>query len=363
MLPYFIANIIAISFMYIGYSFKLNNLALKFCLVLSAIPIAVLCAFKNIKVGTDTASYVYYFKKIITFSDFSNIVSTQGESGYWFLNFLGHFITDNYFIIFSFTAIIVTTCYFYSLKTFNLKTLSLISLLLIGPYYFQLNGNRQAIAIAIFAVSVIFIIKKQPIRFIASILIGFLFHKSMIICLPLYYVFKGEIRTTKIAIILLGFLILLIFFQSFINIASEVDARYSSYGDQQKTRGGVVVSLFNILLLVWFVFCRKINAHILATKIYDTFLVIYLLGALISLLSVVLGVDPSGFLRMSLYFIQMNIFLLPMTINSFRDNNTRYIISISAVFLMVCYFYLTTSTFSNLTPYTFNPIIERLNES
>jgi hypothetical protein len=151
-----------------------------------------------------------------------------------------------------------------------------------------------------------------------------------------------------------------VFFQLFINIASSVDSRYSSYGTQLDTRGGVVVSLFNVLLLIWFVGCRKVNKHILATKTYDTLLVLYFLGALISILSVVLGVDPSGFLRMSWYFIQMNVFLLPMTIMSFRDNNTRYIITFSAVIFMTLYFYLTTSAFSNLSPYRFNPIIEVL---
>lgn len=357
MIPYFVANILAVFFIYIAYRFKFNETALKVTLIFSALPLIILTGLKHQKVGTDTGTYIWYFNRTKTFSDFSQRVADQGESGYWLLNFLGHKLTDNYFILFTFSAIIIAACYFYSIKVFNLKTLSLASLLLIGPYYFQLNGNRQAIAIAIFAVSVIFIIKRQPIRYIFSIFIGFLFHKSMIICLPIYFIFKGEIKASKVAIILLGFILLLVFFQSFINIASDVDSRYSTYGAQLETRGGVVVSSFNVLLLIWFVFCRKINARILATKTYDTLLVLYLLGALISILSVALGIDPSGFLRMSLYFIQMNIFLLPMTILSFRDNNTRYVITLAAVLLMTMYFYLTTSTFSNLTPYRFNPII------
>jgi hypothetical protein len=362
-LPYFIANLLAIYFIFIGYRYKFNDTALKATFVLAAIPLIIIAGFKHGKVGTDSGTYIWYFNHTKTLTDLSQRIVEQGESGYWFLNFLGHEFTDNYFILFTLSAIIITSCYFYSLKTFNLKTLSLFTLLFIGPYYFQLNGNRQAIAIAIFSVSVIFIIKKQPIRFITSIRVGFLFHKSMVICLPLYLIFKGEIKARKVAIIICSFVFLLVFFQSFINIASSVDPRYSSYGDQQDARGGVVVSSFNVLILIWFVLCRKINPHILATKTYDTLLVIYLLGALISILSVVLGINPSGFLRMSWYFIQMNIFLLPMTILSFRNSSTRYVIILFAVLLMTLYFYLTTSTFSNLTPYRFNPIVEIHNES
>jgi hypothetical protein len=362
-LPYFVANLLAIFFIFIGYRFKFNDTALKATLMLSALPLIIITGFKHRKVGTDTGTYIWYFDRTKTVNELSQRIAEQGESGYWLLNFLGHKFTDNYFILFTFSAIIITACYMYSIKVFNLKTLSLVALLFIGPYYFQLNGNRQAIAIAIFAVSVIFIIKKQPIRFIVSIFIGFLFHKSMIICLPIYLIFKGEMKARKVAVILFFFIVLLIFFQSFIDIASGVDSRYSSYGAQLETRGGVVVSSFNVLLLIWFVFCRKVNSHILATKTYDTLLVLYLLGALISILSVVLGINPSGFLRMSIYFIQMNIFLLPMTILSFRDDSTRYIITFFTVLLMTVYFYLTTNAFSNLTPYRFNPVIEISNES
>ena len=363
MLPYFIAIIMAVSVIFIAYRFNFNEMALKIAFLIASLPLIVIAGFKYKRVGTDTHTYIEYFNYITSFSDVQSIVKEAGEIGYWSLMFLGHFFTDNYFIIFTFTAIIVASCYSYSLKKFNLKTLSLISLLLIGPYFFQLNGNRQAITIAIFSISIIFLIKKQPLKYFTSILIGFLFHKSIIICLPIYFIFRGEIKARKIAIILFFFIIFLVFFQSFINIASGVDARYSSYGKRQDSAGGIVMSSFNLLLLAWFVFCRRLHPHILGTKTYDTLLVLYLLGSLISILSVVLGIDPSGFLRMSLYFIQVNIFLLPMTILSFRDETTRHIITFAAVMLMLLYFYMTTSAFSDLAPYRFNPIIEMYNEN
>jgi hypothetical protein len=363
MLPYFIANLLSLSFIYIGYRFKFNRVALISSFILSAIPLIVISGFKYIKVGTDTGSYVYYFDKTKSLSGTLSIIDNQGEAGFWFLNYLGHSITHDYYIIFLLSSLIITACYFYFIKTFNFKTLSLFTLLFIGPYYFQLNGTRQAIAIAIFAISVIFLIKKQPLRYISSIFIGFLFHKSIIICLPLYYIFKGEIKPRKIAIIILSFLIVVVFFQSFINFASSVDDRYSTYGDQQDSHGGLVVSTFNISLFCWFFLCRVINVKALGNRTFDILLALYFLGTLVSLLSIILKIDPSGFLRMSIYFIQMNIVLLPMTILSFRDDSTRYIITFITVILMTLYFYLTTATFSNLTPYRFNPIVEIHNES
>ena len=363
MLPYFIANLLSISILYAGYKFQFNRVALSTVFILAALPLLIISGLKASSVGTDTGTYIYFFNKLNSFEEILIFSEKQGEIGFWFLNYLGHLFTQDYFIIFLLSALIITYCYLYSIKFFNLKALSLFTLLFIGPYYFQLNGTRQAIAIAIFSVSVIFIIKKQPLRYIASIFIGFMFHKSIIVCLPLYFIFKGEIKPRKIALIIFSFLIVIIFFQSFINLASSVDDRYSSYGDQQDSHGGLIVSTFNIVLLCWFLLCRVVNAKVLGTRTFDILLALYFLGSLVSLLSIILKIDPSGFLRMSVYFIQMNMFLLPMTILSFRDDSTRYIIIFLTVILMTFYFYLTTKTFSHLTPYKFNPIVEIHNES
>jgi len=360
LLPYFFANFLSISILFIGYRFKFNKIALLSLFFLAAIPLIFITAFKASTVGTDTVSYIYFFNRLANFQALLAFIEKQGEVGFWLLNYIGHAFSDNHYIIFLYSSLIVTTCYLYSIKTFNLKTLSLFTLLFIGPYYFQLNGTRQAIAIAVFAVSVVFIIKKQPIRYIISIFIGFLFHKSIIICLPLYLIFRKDIKPKKVAAIIVLFIVVLVFFQTFINFAASIDTRYSSYGDRTESHGGVMVSMFNILLFAWFMICRNINRVILGTRTFDTLLTLYLMGVLISLLSIVLKVDPSGFLRMSLYFIQMNIFLLPMTIISFKDDSTRYIINSLAVLLMMVYFYLTTSAFSHLTPYKFNPIIDTM---
>lgn len=353
MLPYLIAIILSVSVYFVSYRFKFGAVAIRVTHLVAAIPLMVITGYKYIKVGTDTGSYVFYFNKVQVFSDAVALGKSHGEWGYWFLTYFGRLITDSYFIIFLLCTLIITPCYLYSLQRFNLRTLSFISLLLIGPYFFQLNGMRQAIAISIFSISVIFIIEKKPIQFLISIFIGFLFHKSMIICLPLYYLFKDEITPKKVGLIIFVFVALILSFEKFISIAASVDERYSSYGDKKDTVGGAVVISVNIILFGWFVLCRFWHKSMLATRPFDVLLTLYLLGVMVSLLSMILQIDPSGFLRISIYFIQLNMFLIPMSIFSFRDSGTRYLIIVGAVAVMFMYFYLTTSTFSNLVPYRF----------
>ena len=353
MLPYLVTILLSVGIFYVGFRYKFDEAALKISYMLAAVPLIVLTGFKYIKVGTDTGSYVFYFNKIHTFADVLSLASSHGEFGFWFLNYIGRLITDDYYIVFLLSSLIITPCYFYALKRFNLQTASLICLLLIGPYFFQLNGTRQAIAIAIFSISVLFILEQKPLAFFISIFIGFCFHKSMVICLPLYFIFKGEIKPRKVAVILVVFVLLLLSFQKFVSIAASVDSRYSTYGDQKDTYGGAVVSLVNLLWLGWFVLCRFWHKSLLATRAFHVLLTLYLLGVLVGMLSLILKIDPSGFLRMSIYFIQLNVFLIPMTILSFRDPSTRYLVMVGLIAFMFMYFYLTTSAFSNLVPYRF----------
>ncbi|MAG75806.1 MAG: hypothetical protein CL811_03505 [Colwelliaceae bacterium] len=357
MLPYFFANFLALALFYAGYKQKLSDNARYLFLLLCAIPLIVIAGFKFRKIGTDSGTYVYFFDNIVTFKDAFKMAQEHGEVGYWSLSAIGHLWTDNYYALFTLTACIVTACYLYVIKQFNLKTLSFFTLLFIGPFYFQLNGNRQAISIAIFAISTLFIIKEQPIKYLVSIAIGFLFHKSMILCLPLYFMFRGNIKPRKIALILFAFVVFIVFFQTFISIASGIDSRYSGYGTKRSESGGVLVSMFNIVLFAWFFMVRMTNTRALANRRFDVLLALNFLGVLVSIISIILRIDPSGFLRLSVYFTQLNMFLLPMTIMSFRDTQTRLILIFAGCALMMAYFFMTMSTFSNLTPYRFNPIL------
>jgi len=357
MLTYLVAIFVATLFVFVSEQFNFNRYAKTVTYWLAFIPLIIITAFKYRKVGTDTGTYIFYFEKLTTFESVIDMHTLHGEGAFWFLNFLGHTFTDNYFIIFLFSSLIVSTCYLIVVKHFKLGTLSFLTLLLIGPYFFQLNGNRQAITIALFAVAVIFILEKKPWHYLLVIFVGFFFHKSMIICLPIYYIFRNEIKPGKLVFIIVSFLVLLVFFDSFVNAASGVDSRYSTYAERQNNYGGAIVSLFNLALFGWFLLVRHANPKALPLRTFDTMLAIYFLGILICLLSLILKINPSGFLRMSIYFIQMNMFLLPMTIYSFRIISTRTILIISMVPLMLLYFYMTTSAFSNLVPYRFNPVL------
>ena len=323
---------------------------------ISASFLIFLSTFRSVGVGTDSHNYVSIFNNI---QDFDNVIFytlAQGEFGFWYLNYIGNFFSDDYFIIFFLISIIIVYSYYSTIfKLSPYKVSSLLVLLLMGPYLFHFNGARQGIAIAIFFVSIQFLIDKSFVRYTICILVGFLFHKSIIICIPLYFLFVKKLDFKQFALFSFLFIICFLMFNEVVSLVSEVDSRYSGYSQKQNSSGGVVTNAFNIILFFWFYVCKKINS--IDSKLYDLGFTLFFFGTLINIISLLLQVNPSGFLRFSLYFSQVSVFILPISIYSFKNNKIKFLILLYGATFMTLYFYFTTSTFSNLVPYYFNPLI------
>lgn len=93
-------------------------------------------------------------------------------------------------IYFFFIYAFFTWFFFFISFKYNVEIISftLLFLILNGFYFWTFNGVRQAVAITIFAFSINFIISKDFFKYLITILIGLLFHYSIIILIPLYFI-------------------------------------------------------------------------------------------------------------------------------------------------------------------------------
>jgi len=87
---------------------------------------------------------------------------------------------------------------------------------------------------------------------------------------------------------------------------------------------------------------------------YARLLNIYLLGLVPALASTLSSVDPSGLLRLHLYFSPMAILLWPMVFQQFGITATRVLLALGFLAITLSFFVMTTSTFSHLVPYRLN---------
>ena len=353
-------SFILLSFCCLTISFKAkkshNLLVFYTFLYLSALFLILLSGLRSYSVGHDSGTYVQIFQSNIELNNVIERWNSANEAGFALLNYLAHYFSDNYIAIFIFNAFIVTCCYFYGVfKVSATPFLSIIILVLIGPFLFHLNGARQGIALSIFFISFIYIRDKNFTKYFISVMIGALFHKTILLTLPLYFLFTRKLNFKSYFIITLCFIFVLVIFDDLIAMATQVDDRYKTYGDEVKSAGGVLTSIFYLFLFCWFVICKKVNT--IKNKIYDLALAIFFVGVLISLISFIMKLNPSGILRMSIYFTQFSALLIPISIFSFKNKNIKALLIFFFIVLMSLYFYLTTTNFSHLVPYRFNPIL------
>lgn len=353
MLPYITAYILTIVFFKFYFSINRSEDRLDFFhLFLTIVPLLVLGTFRDSSIGTDTAAYLRGFYANNDALVASQNISLFSEPGFLLVTSLISQLFEKHIYYFFTLTFSILFLYLKSiLKIAKYPTFSLICFLLLGVFTFHFNGARQGITLAIFAFSLIFILEKRQCAFYLSILFGFLFHKSILICIPFYYIFNVGFTKYTVSLITIGFTLFGVFISNVVELASGFDERYSSYGLNQYEGGGVGTVVFNIAVFAWLILAKVLNN--IRNKIYDVCLVAMLCSCSLGAVSILLNLNPSGILRLTQYFSQFLIFSLPISIMAFRNEYVRIALALFSIIFMSIYCYLITISFSKLHPYTF----------
>ncbi|GAD90076.1 hypothetical protein VHA01S_032_00260 [Vibrio halioticoli NBRC 102217] len=356
MFPYYFTFVFCVFCFYLGH-LKVNSneyiVGNKYFILLSIASVILLSTLRSIYVGTDTGIYYRIFQRSDNWQVFFDNISLFSEPGFRFVEFVIKINFNNHVFMLLFVASFVLICTFFVIDKISIfPVLSLICFLLLGFYTFHFNAARQAVAVSLFLLSIPFVLNKQPIKFLAIILLGFLFHKSILLCVPMYYIFGRKLSISNLVIISLFFLIAAFSLDSIVSNISEFDGRYSSYSNSNYESNGSVSVAFNFLVLIWLFIAKRINS--IQDKLFDMSIVAMFIACSIGLMSVILSLNPSGILRASVYFTQFMIFALPISIMSFKEGVLLNVVIFLAISFMMIYFYLTTKAFSNLYPYTTN---------
>ena len=312
------------------------------------VPVFILILFFSIRdftVGTDTITYTKFFRDglIPQYYDFNPEV----EVGYQFIEYLILNFTHNYFWLFLLCSVIVIPSYFYIIKKYSTNyILSIFIFITFGIYNFFFNGLRQGIAMAICFLALPFLLDKKIFKYFIFIFIASLFHISAWVMLFFYFLvhFRTKLEYKMIWVAGLSSIISGVV----INYLANSNKRYESYGQVDEASGGYLTLSFYIVLGMFvYVFGKKERIINYNFRVYEQ---IFLCGLLLVIPVAFLGTDPSGPQRLLNYFLPMLTLLLPILLD-------RYKLAIF-IFLAMIYFYLVTSKFGEIIPYTINPIFE-----
>lgn len=356
---YFLVLIVVVLFAFLSRKSKSKFLSVLL-LGIAFVVMVLVAGLRDHHVGTDSMAYTYFFSRIRTFSIAMSYGYELEEYGFWILMWLVHYVSDQYMFLFLAIAIIVIGCYHIAiLKYSEFIEISYFVFLTMGFYLFFFNGARQGIACAFYALAVGKMLERSFFKYLIYVMIAFLFHKTALMMIPIYFIVnRPNSMMNNIVTISIGF-IAIITMDAIVSVASGIDARYSQYGTAGGGGGYFSVGL-SIVLTAFFL---RFKEYVQVDRYqYDRFLNMMLVASMIGAVSVLLRLNPSGILRYAAYFDLSTIFLWPIVFKNLGDFDrlARFVIGYSFAIFYIVFFVATTMTFSNFTPYIFNPILSKI---
>jgi hypothetical protein len=205
--------------------------------------------------------------------------------------------------------------------------------MMLGIYFQTFNTVRYYLALSIAFYSMRYVLEKDYIKFVFVIILAALFHKSVLIVIPIYLIATLEWKKWQI---ITGFIIsglCYIFKTQLLNLALIL---YPSYKDTIFLEGGTsitsVARIFAILLLYgWFVLYYSKDKLDKEIRFYGQLnMIAFVTGTFFSFLPVIT--------RLVYYFSVNQILLIPLIISKIEDEKLRKKLRILIGIIAVLYF-------------------------
>ena len=315
-------------------------------ILLAAIPMFFLIAFRNQSIGADTNGYLNNFKNTINIPWDTLEESSRMEYGYLIFVKLLTYITNEPLVF----QIIYTAIYLWAVTDFvkQLEEEHFLFLFLfgsLGSYTFMFTGVRQCLAISICLLSFRFVKKRKLIPFALLILLAFQFHKSCVLFIVAYLIYPRKlsvlnvlayIGATSFAVLYLGEL------QNWLNDQLDYD-----YGIEGET-GGIIFSLLMLLITAFTIFMILSNKSL--TKHSQGLVNVGIIAMVCWILRIFTRVAE----RPSYYFLPFSFAALAYAVAVMKDPKEKSIARLAIIVVaLALYVYKFITTFTSFVPYTF----------
>lgn len=314
---------------------------------------SIIAGIRASGIGTDTQIYVNWtfnsnikasnISEALNFADYSGI-----ELGYCLLNYYVSRFTDNFNVIyFVLEFVFLFFSYFGCVKISKKLSISFSYTFLIFMFLFynkSLNLCRQSIAMSICLYSLTYIIERDWKNFFLLMFVAFNFHRSVILFIPLYFVYKY--CTTKnqnnkliLFLIVISILVGVLFFKQIIILLVNIGVlsnKYLNYvykyGSGNNIKLIEIASQTSLLLLILFY-----NKYLTNKNEINKFLVYV---TILSFVTFLIGFNATYSQRISYYYTYCSIFLLPQIVLSAKKGKDKLLNLFLSLILVFGYFYL-----------------------
>ena len=287
----------------------------------------LLLSLRHRTVGNDMINYYSTFLS----SGLDNYWSHKKlEIGYKLINYLIFKLFGNFQVLIVVMAML-TICpvaYFIYKRSKN-PMMSLVIYMSFNYYYYTFITFRQSTAYGIILLSYKYIEEKKLFKFILCVLLAASFHKSALICLPIYWLFDIRIKNKSL---LLGLFTAIVLYIFRVNIAKFIlKYFYSDYILQ--ISNSVTFLFFNLFI---FLLCYKFRTKkIILDKAYNKYFMSFFIGVVLMVETTVF----SNMLRITNYFTIILTVLLSNILRDLKLGKLRIFIH-PAIYTMLALLYL-----------------------
>ena len=304
-------------------------------LVLIALELWFLSAFRGWDVGNDTWNYIGAF--VHMYSPFPDVFGTgHMEQGYRLFNQFVGFFSHNPQTILIVTSAIIISSRFLSIARYSAYAGFTTVLFVIMQFGNTLNLVRQEIAFSIVLFAFPFVVKRQFIPYLVACWLASQIHLTAIMAIPIYFFYTLPWQKKYIVSIVLGGILGLVLLAPLLNAFIDITGRYegylgSNYALGEDVKLGSILSLFVALAVFTFeivsyqIHKQKFSQPVAAFS--KSFPVTFLLFmGLITLCLNLIALRAAGLSRVAFYYNFFTIFSLPIFIQAYRYKTRIFVI-------------------------------------
>lgn len=286
----------------------------------------------RIDVGNDYGNYVNTFHEIYVGG---YVVTEPGFN--WLVRLIYTLCGDeNYLMVFALFAAMTAFLFLKAMADQSVDfTMSFLLFMLFGLYFRTFNTVRYYFVLAITLYSIRYVLKKEFVKFIVLILLAALFHKSVLVVIPLYLI--ALLPWKKWMVVLGGAAALsLPLFQKFwMEVLLKLYPSYQNTVYLQKDVGleGSLMGIIRgaaVAVLVWMAWKECVKDHpanLFYWKLNLLALALYSCASFVPLVS-----------RLGYYLITPHILLIPGVLKNLPRGRKRNLLTLAVLGFAVLYF-------------------------
>ena len=317
---------------------------IKYFVVIITLQLVVILALRDFTVGTDVPNYVTYFR-FIAENSFDAIFEFRHEIGYKILNKAISFFTTNNQVFLTIVAILsIAPVGRFIYKNSRMPFLSFIIYIAFNYYSFVFSGLRQAIAYGIIFISYDYIKNRKLAKFLICVSLASLFHKSALIFLPAYFLYRIKLNKKVISFLVLFDLIIFIYRREI--FAFFINNFYQSYSIVESDSYSWMIFCTIIVLLSSFFYKKMIKI-----SPDNNGLFIFLLVGISLMLFASVGTNV---MRVADYYYMFVIIFIPEVMTAIKDEKLALLVGYLLIIgLVILYLWFLSSSPYQIVPYKF----------